>query len=79
MTNWECLSVEIFNNTTPHDKTIIHNIYNKPYDNVEKFELFIEEFKEFMLIATHSDQTYPLGDFNIDRWTFTIYYSSEAY
>ena len=39
MTNWECLSVEIFNNDTPDDIIIqiIHNVYNKPYDTVVNF------------------------------------------
>ena len=66
MTNWECLSVEIFNNDTPDDISVIHNVYNKPYDTVVNFELFIDEFKEFMSINPHSEQTYMLGDFNID-------------
>ena len=46
MINWEYLSVEIFNNDTPDEwrYIIIHNVYNKLYDDVDvvNFELFID-------------------------------------
>ena len=42
MTNWECLSVEIFNNDSPDDISVIHNMYNKPCESVVNHQLFID-------------------------------------
>ena len=66
MTNWECLSVEIFDNDTPDD---ISAIYNKPYDGLVTFELFLYEFISFNL---HSEQNYILADFKIDLLKISI-------
>ena len=45
-TNWECLSVEVFNNSKSNTKLVIYNIYNKPYDTVANFDL--SEFSTFI-------------------------------
>ena len=42
MTNWERLSVEIFDSDTPDEISVIHNVYNKTYDTVVNFELVVD-------------------------------------
>ena len=66
MTNWESWSTEIFNNDTPHDINVIHNVYDNPYDTETNFELFTDELREFMSINLCSEHIYIVGVFNID-------------
>ena len=65
MTNWECLTVEIYSNTSFKSKIIVNNIYHKPYETIENLNIFVGEMADF-LSGIKVSNTYLVGDFNID-------------
>ena len=65
MANWDCLTVEIYSNTSSKSKIIVNNIYYKSYHKIENLSIFMSESAEF-LSGIKIRNEYLVGDFNID-------------
>ena len=66
-TDWEYLCVEISHKKTGSKKYIISNIYRKPGEVLDEFNVFLEEFTSFIIyIKNQNRPSYLCGDYNID-------------
>ena len=64
---WEYLCVEISNNRQPPTKHVLCNIYRKPSDLRDEFELFATQFSSLVTNIKNIKRTSHIcGDFNID-------------
>ena len=66
-TDWEYLCVEISHKKNGSKKYIISNIYRKPGEVLDEFNVFLEEFTSFLIyIKNQNRPSYLCGDYNID-------------
>ena len=66
-TDWEYLCVEISHQKHNAKKYIISNIYRKPGEELDEFNVFLEEFTSFIIFIKNQNRpSYLCGDYNID-------------
>ena len=66
-TDWEYLCVEISHQKHNLKKYIIFNIYRKPGEILDEFNVFLAEFTSFLTyIKNQNRPSYLCGDYNID-------------
>ena len=66
-TDWEYLCVEVSHQKHNSKKYIISNIYRKPGEILDEFNIFLAEFTSFLTyIKNQNCPSYLCGDYNID-------------
>ena len=66
-TDWEYLCVEVSHQKHNSKKYIISNIYRKPGEILDEFNVFLAEFTSFLTyIKNQNRPSYFCGDYNID-------------
>ena len=66
-TDWEYLCVEISHQKNNSKKYIISNIYRKPGERLDKFNVFPAEFTSFLTYIKNQNRlSYLCGDYNIN-------------
>ena len=66
-TGWEYMCVELSHQTPRSPKYLVCNVYRKPGELREDFNLFLQEFASFTLRVKRANKSsYICGDYNID-------------
>ena len=66
-TGWEYMCVELSHQTPRSPKYLVCNVYRKPGELREDFNLFLQEFASFTLKVKRANKSsYICGDYNID-------------
>ena len=66
-TTWEGQCVKITQSQPYAKQHIIGNIYRPPFEGSDDFNLFLQEFNDFVNInSSYSHSSYICGDFNIN-------------
>ena len=66
-TGWEYMCVELSHQTPRSPKYLVCNIYRKPGELREDFNLFLQEFASFTFKVKRANKSsYICGDYNID-------------